>query len=141
MISFQDKSLDEILELAHIGQIALRFVDRAGDHDPQHDPAERICDEFSKAVADFTHEQRQVRMRETMEHGQVWRVSFRTFHRTAVIEVDRFNDFGITFRFYDWFRQPQLPEALQHGSRVRYSWEEVELLGQLTGEEGEDWSL
>lgn len=34
-----------------LAQIAMRFVDRAGDY-CKEDPAERICDEFYEAVAD-----------------------------------------------------------------------------------------
>lgn len=37
---------------AKLGRIAMRFVDRAGDIDPNCDPAERICAEFYKAMSD-----------------------------------------------------------------------------------------
>ena len=35
---------------AELGRIAMRFVDRAGDY-CDIDPAERICDEFYKAIS------------------------------------------------------------------------------------------
>lgn len=37
---------------AELGQCAMRFVDRAGDY-CKEDPAERICDQFSAAMADI----------------------------------------------------------------------------------------
>lgn len=37
---------------AKLGRIAMRFVDRAGDPDPEYDSAERICAEFYKAISD-----------------------------------------------------------------------------------------
>lgn len=36
---------------AELGRIAMKFVDRAGDH-CKEDPAERICDEFNKAIGE-----------------------------------------------------------------------------------------
>jgi len=36
---------------AELAKVALRFVDRAGDH-CKEDPAEKICDEFSAAASD-----------------------------------------------------------------------------------------
>ena len=36
---------------AELGRIAMKFVDRAGDY-CDIDPAERICDQFYKAIAD-----------------------------------------------------------------------------------------
>lgn len=41
---------------AALGRIAMRFVDRAGDY-CDVDPAERICDEFNKAMGDEVERQ------------------------------------------------------------------------------------
>ena len=46
---------------AALGRIAIRYVDRAGDYCEQ-DPAERICDEFSKAMHDEVERQWQARV-------------------------------------------------------------------------------
>jgi len=40
----------KLRRLAAFGKVALRFVDRAGDH-CKEDPAEKICDEFAAAMA------------------------------------------------------------------------------------------
>ena len=42
---------DELRADAELGRIAMKFVDRAGDY-CDIDPAERICDQFYKAIAD-----------------------------------------------------------------------------------------
>lgn len=45
---------------AALGRIAIKFVDRAGDY-CDVDPAERICDEFSKAMGDEVERQQVAR--------------------------------------------------------------------------------
>ena len=47
---------------AELGRIAMRFVDRAGDY-CNIDPAERICDQFYKAMADQVSANRDAAMK------------------------------------------------------------------------------
>ncbi|MFA5899412.1 MAG: hypothetical protein WC829_09910 [Hyphomicrobium sp.] len=43
--------VERVSKNAQLGRIAMRFVDRAGDY-CDIDPAERICDQFYKAMSD-----------------------------------------------------------------------------------------
>lgn len=56
-----EAALEEAERDAALGRIAIRFVDRAGDY-CEVDPAERICDEFSDAMAAEVERQWQARV-------------------------------------------------------------------------------
>ena len=62
---------------AALGRIAMRFVDRAGDY-CDVDPAERICDEFSKAMGDEVERQ----FRERMQRDADSAGTKRAYHET-----------------------------------------------------------